>query len=502
MKKNFKSFLNSRKFKYGSVSTALTVVFIAVVVIINVIFSLLSDTYSWKMDLTANELYSISMESEQIVRSQTKDNKITFTVMCEEGSFPDPYGEIIKRYANLSSNIELKYVDPVKNPMILDSFGEEFDVQAYSVVVQCNGRTRVIDPSEMDEYDEEYYQQYGQYVVTSYTLEERLSSAILYVTKEDIPLTYFVTGHGESGYEELMALMANGGTDVKEITLDEFKKNTDFDGKARTIVVCGPTKDFSRQDIKMLDAFLQNDYNYERNLFYFAAPEAGALPNLHAYLQENWEIKVDQNLILEGDAYCAPGYTQNPSEIPLYLKTSYNDSAAIGVEEMTVAVNKECVVPYAGSLQIVDDPKNIVEADELLVTSEDSWAKSTKNLNEGYGKTKNDKTGPFCVAAIATKSTVTNNVNVESHVFVSGSTMMLGESYMKEKGNSEYLHKIYQIMVDETELEIGGAIKYAADESMDIDQEKAQLLYILIIAVIPCICLLIGAIVFIRRRFL
>ena len=42
-----KSFMHSRKFRYGSVSVALTAAFIAAVVIINVIFTALSNKFMW-----------------------------------------------------------------------------------------------------------------------------------------------------------------------------------------------------------------------------------------------------------------------------------------------------------------------------------------------------------------------------------------------------------------------------------------------------------------------
>ena len=58
MKKNI---FNTRKFKHGSVSVALTVLIIAAVVILNVIASALAERYSWMyLDMTAEGLYTLS----------------------------------------------------------------------------------------------------------------------------------------------------------------------------------------------------------------------------------------------------------------------------------------------------------------------------------------------------------------------------------------------------------------------------------------------------------
>ena len=58
-----KNILNSRKFKHGSVSFALTVLIIAAVLILNVIASALASRFSWMyLDMTAEGLYTLSDE--------------------------------------------------------------------------------------------------------------------------------------------------------------------------------------------------------------------------------------------------------------------------------------------------------------------------------------------------------------------------------------------------------------------------------------------------------
>ena len=79
---------------------------------------------------------------------------------------------------------------------------------------------------------------------------------------------------------------------------------------------------------------------------------------------------------------------------------------------------------------------------------------------------------------------------------------MLEQSYITYNGNGEYLFNIYQMMVDETELEVAGATKTVVSSYMTLDEATTTWAYILILGVLPILCLIIGAIVFIRRRFL
>lgn len=483
------SFLKSRKFKYGSAATGLTVAFIAVVVIINVIFSLLSSSYAWELDLTSNDLYSISTQSKQIVKTLTKDETIKFTVMYSEEEYPSPFKEIIQRFAALSDNIECTFIDTVANPTALTSFGEEYSIAEGAVVVESTKRIRVVNFEDMYTLDETYG------TVTSYNVEEQLAAAILYVTQKDVPLTYFITGHGESGYEAFMSLIANSGSDVQEVQINQLST---VDPMGKTMVICGPMRDYSETEIALLQSFLANDYKYERNLFYFSNPEAGELPNLEAFLA-SWEIELDHNLVLEGDDYNASTYASRPSEAPLYTIPTYAEAE---VSETTLSASVLSVVPYTSSLRIVDDERNTIDTVALLTTSEESYAKSTGDIINGYGKTKEDLAGPFTLAAIATKSNYSSNVQQESHVFAAGSTVMLTADYIKYNGNGEYLFNIYQMMVDETELEVAGATKTVASSYMTLDETTTTWAYIIILGIIPVICLVVGAIVFIRRRFL
>ena len=484
------SFFKSRKFKYGSVSTALTAVFIAVVVIINVIFSLLTEAYAWELDLTNNDLYSISTQSKQIVNTLTKDQKIKFSVMYAESDYPSPFVDIIKRFAALSENIELTFIDTVANPTALNSFGEEYRIAEGAVVVQSDARLRVVNFEDM------YTLNDSNGSIASYTVEERLAAAVLYVTQEDVPLTYFLYGHGESEYDSFMSLIANNGSDVEEVQINQLDT---FDEMAKTMVICGPMRDYSEAEIRKLQDFLANDYSYERNLFYFSNPEAPELPNLEAFLAE-WEIELDHTLVLEDDDHNASTYATKPSEAPLYTIPSYvkpEDEKGVDFSASVL-----CVVPYTGGIRIVNDERNTVDTVALLTTSDGSYAKSTDAIIDGFGKTKEDLEGPFTLAAFATKSNFSNNVEQKSHVFVAGSIAMLKQSYITYNGNGEFLFNIYQTMVDETELEVAGATKTVASSYMTLDETTTTWAYILILGVIPVLCLIIGAIVFIRRRFL
>lgn len=482
------NFFKSRKFKYGSVSTALTAVFIALVVIVNVIFTLLTDAYSWQVDVTSYDLYSISDSTKQIVNALTKEDKVELTVMYNEEQYPEQFREMVKRFVNLSDNIECTYVDPDVNPSALTAFGSEYSITEGAIVVKNGERIRVISFSDMYEQDSSTY-------AITYKVEECLASAVLLVTKEQVPLVYFVTGHGESGYDSFKSLIANNGADVLEVKLNQLSS---FDDMARVMVICGPAIDYSETEIRVLQEFLANDYNYERDLFFFADPEAPDLPNLEAFLAE-WGIGLGDNVVLESDNYTAATYASSTDSVPLYLIPSYTDAT---VSEVTITADYLSVVPNARSIELLFETSGITETVALMTTSEESYAKNFDSVNANYQKADGDAEGPFNVAVAATRYKFLNNVAVESHVFAAGSVDMLGEYYMTYNGNGAFLYNVYQMMVGENESEIVGASKVASSTVMTLDTATVRWGSIIFIAIIPAIFLVIGLVVYIRRRYL
>ena len=69
--------VDKRNLKYGSLSVTITVIFIALVIILNVITTSLSSVHGWYTDMTASGYYSLSdpfiEEMDKLVASDGND---------------------------------------------------------------------------------------------------------------------------------------------------------------------------------------------------------------------------------------------------------------------------------------------------------------------------------------------------------------------------------------------------------------------------------------------
>ena len=89
-----------------------------------------------------------------------------------------------------------------KNPDVYPTFAEQYTdetVQNNSFVVECGERSRFIG------YDDIYVQEANMYSYsysTSFDGEGAITSAIDYVTTEDLPQLYVLEGHGEKDLPE------------------------------------------------------------------------------------------------------------------------------------------------------------------------------------------------------------------------------------------------------------------------------------------------------------
>ena len=78
---------DNRRYKYGSLSVVFTAVFIALIIIINLVFTSLSLSGDLTVDLTKEDFTSIGEESERLLNDLGKDLDITITFMSARDMF-------------------------------------------------------------------------------------------------------------------------------------------------------------------------------------------------------------------------------------------------------------------------------------------------------------------------------------------------------------------------------------------------------------------------------
>ena len=189
IKKNIKASFASRKFKGGANATILSVVVIALLVLINVVISKFDVT----VDLTTNSMYSITDTTREFLAGISDD--ITLYHMVTSGE-EDALVEQV-----------LNQKDPIHYPKFVEQYvtnSDEFVANSVIVVNNTNGKAKLVKYTDMivTNYD------YSTWTSTTTSdVEGQIDSGIQYVTNEELPVMYAVTGHGEVAVSAVLGAM-------------------------------------------------------------------------------------------------------------------------------------------------------------------------------------------------------------------------------------------------------------------------------------------------------
>lgn len=309
-----------KKLKYGGIATAVTVIFVAVVVLLNVVVAqVCKRNPDAVLDLTTANLYEISDDTVDYIKNLDQDVEIA--ISSEESTFQsDKYykmiSETISKYQGYSDHISVTYFDTTKDPDILSKYQDLYagDISSNQIIVTSGDRIKVYSLTDMFEIDQDKYQSYyygyasRSDCITGFKGEQTLTTAIMNVTDSNPKSVAVITkSNGNYIFSATQAnayavtamenLLNDNGYDVKELDM----VNDTLDAETYDIVVLpAPANDLTMDAIKKLQDFLQNDGNLGKQLIYVADYTQSVTPNLDAFLKD-WNLQVDSSYVREDD---------------------------------------------------------------------------------------------------------------------------------------------------------------------------------------------------------
>ena len=305
---------NVKTLKHGLMATVLTLVFVAAVVLVNVIATIIFERYPLTLDLTKEKKYSISEQSEDYIKSI--DTDVTVTIFAKEDNFlalsdyTRQAVEVLKKYKQYNDRIDYRFVDIDSNPDIVKDYGMD-TVSAYDIMFETNPtsevkRTRKVTIIDLLSFNDEFLtnlnnygmsletlvaqmgssltflQYYGAYVEAS-RADEAFISALMAVTDPNPTTAVFLTGRSEAdNLNYLHSLLEANGYQVKtiDITKEEIPE------EANVVIVPAPTQDYLPEEVTKLSDYLDNDGKMGKQMLYCASLRQKATPNIDELLEE------------------------------------------------------------------------------------------------------------------------------------------------------------------------------------------------------------------------
>ncbi len=358
-------------FQNGSYSITVTVIVLAILILLNVLFNKLPSTIT-KYDISSSKLYSITSSTKVAVNNLDKDVTIYWIVQADKED--SVIENLLNKYESLSSHISVVKKNPDTYPTFTSTYTSD-DVANNSLIVECNDKYRYISYSDIYLTDVDY----STYSYTySFDGEGALTSAIAYVSSDDVTKVYVLNGHGESELpSEFTKQIEKQNIETESLTLlnvDEIPSD------ASCLLIYGPASDISDVEASMLVEYLENG----GKLFVCAGPVYDStLDNLYSILS-NYGVSKSDGVVIESD------HNYYTFQAPYMLLPTINDS---DITSSLIEENYYVILPLALGLNIENS-----SVTSLLDSSDSSFVKVDGYNLTTYEKEENDIDGPFSLA--------------------------------------------------------------------------------------------------------
>ena len=506
-KKPKKSKMDSRRFRYGSMATAITAVVAVLVVVLNVVVSLLADRFPINIDLTQNKLFSLSDNSVEIAKSINKDVQVI--VFGSEDLYKNPnmgsdyyqvealYKEIYKglrQYTSYSGGkVTVKYEDLNLNPQLATQYNK-YEVTSGDILLLCGDRYQKASFNDMYEISGDGY---TQAQTVSSKVEVTLASRIKNVMRDTVQVVTAFVGHeeDEDTVSALKSIYEANGYEFKELNL---ASSEEIDANTVAGLIVGPTKDFTAEEIERLQKWLDNDGKLDRNLMVFADFQAEC-KNLYEFLNVEYGLEVTDNLIME------------TSLTRTFRYSGYYPYADTADTDFTKDLSGSANVLTPLTRQIVTHKENNSENSlynvPIITFPESAKLMKIKDATDENASSEDDKSFaadayPINGMAASVKWTYVDNEQVKTNVILSGSTQMILAASQANVKNENVLMSALGAMTGVVD-DINVSTKSLERDTITFSDSTTLIVGLGVFTVgIPVIILIICLVVFLKRRHL
>lgn len=466
-----------RKMRAGGYATMVAALTIAVAVAANLMVSNLPASMT-KWDMTENGVYTLSEQSEEVAAGL--DKEVTIYHIAQKGAEDSILVKFLDQYSALSPNIKVKTIDPDVYPNFASQYTQE---QLYnnSLIVVCGDNSRYV--SYYDIFKTTYTSDYS--ASTDFDGEGALTSAVAYVTSENLPKVYVLSGHGEPGLPDAITHALEQQNLTVESSLVLMSQES-VPEDADAVIIYAPQSDLSQEDAQKL-----KDYIAAGGKIFLATNDTGEeMPNLQSVTEE-FGLSAKPGMVFDGDASYAATY-------PMYLlpEMVQHDITSPLIEGGYVVL-----APAAHALETAETLPEGVTVTPLLSTSDQGYNKADSLTIETLEKEEGDETGTFDIAAAAEK-TVSDEENAEPARLVwFGAAQMLDTQVdaMTAGANSDLVVNAAAWLCDKQDS-ISIHAKSLDMEYLTVPAGARAVLSAVTIVVVPAAFLIAGILVWKRRK--
>lgn len=468
---------SKKHIKNGTYSIAISAIFVAVVIVINLIVGEIPSKYS-EIDVSDQKLYSIGEQTEEMLGNLEKD--VTIYQIAVSGSEDENITNLLKKYEDGSKHVKVVQKDPVVNPKFVSEYTND-NLSSNSLIVVCGERSKVVDYNNMYESSMDYNTY--SYETTGFDGEGQITSAIAYVVSEDLPVLYTLEGHGEAELDSSVK------EDIEKANMEIKSLNLIAEGEvpedADCLMIVSPSSDISTDEKDALINYLENG----GKAMIFSDYTEENMENFDAILA-NYGLNRVEGLVMEDDMQ------HYAMQMPYYLLPDINSTDA---SSDVASAGYYVLAPYAQGIQKDEDVRDTVTITSLLTTSDSSYSK-TDISSETLEKESTDVDGPFDLGVSVTESV--GDGKETKIVYYSTANLLEPQVNQMVSGGNEQLVMESLNWMKETEGNTSVSIPSKSLEVsyLTLTDYDASFWKICTIVLIPGFFLVAGFVVWFKRR--
>ncbi|MBD2125616.1 Gldg family protein [Microcoleus sp. ZQ-A2] len=341
---------------------------LAMIIILGLI-NFLGVRYGQRIDLTDNQLFTLSPLSQRVVKTLQQPVKVWMF-----SGTPNPADlELLKNYRRYGSKLEYEFVNPQLKPGLAQKFNVKLPGEVHLEYGQDRKLVQTVDEAER-------------------LSEIKLTNSIEQLTSDRIDQVYFLQGHGERPLEEVEGGLSQAVSALKDKNFTPLPLNlaerSEVPKDASLVVVAGPKRALFEPEVQALNNYLSTG----GSLLLMIDPEINA--GLDSLLTD-WGVKLERQIVIDASGE-GRGVGLGPATPLVTTYGNHPITRDFG--------NNYSLYPVARPVEVT--PVQGVTETPLLRTSEESWAESTPETQPLQFDPKSDRPGPLTLAVALTRKAI------------------------------------------------------------------------------------------------
>lgn len=475
-----KELFTDKKTRYGGYS-----VFIILALIVGlVLFNIVVQSLDIQFDFTTERLFSVSDQTKKVL--ENVDEELIIYGMFNKGKEPEVITGILNDYTRLSKHVSIEYVDPDYDPVFMSRFTADGEtIPLNSLVVDHKGRFQVIRSNEMGT---------NQANFSSVNIEQKITNAIVFLSRGYNPVIYEIAGHGESALGQngygLHQELINNNYILKQLNLMTAPS---IPADCAVIVLTPGQRDISAEEVEMISDWVLDG----GKLFMLFEYRGYDYPNFYA-LAQKLGFQVENVVIYEQDTTrMTPLGGERKKNLPIPFQQNHP------ILRPTIEADMPLVFSNSVAIFEAEQRSRTISIEPLLMTSRLATAKKAVATEDGRVMEitpEGMERGPFNLAVAATYYPRDTDEETGYAVITGSATFLAPQIRSQIPGNQDFFLNVLSWLNQEEET-ISIRPKIILNERMEIPNLFLIYLYTgIIILIIPLSFLVVGLVIWLRRR--